>query len=58
MAVPKPIFDAVLRPAVGRILRLAFDRTGYEIDIGGHSAFRLSPWKTSGIAIIAVLPGA
>lgn len=43
MAVPRPIFDAVLRPAVRRILRLAFDRTGYEIDIGGHGAFRLSP---------------
>ena len=42
-AIPKPIFDAVLRPAVRRILRLAFGGTGYKINIGGHGVFRLSP---------------
>ena len=42
-AIPKPIFDAALRPAVRGILRLAFGSRGYKINIGGHGIFRLSP---------------
>ena len=42
-AIPKPIIDAAVRPAVRRILRLAFGKRGYKINIGGRGVFRLSP---------------